>query len=493
MLLVAVVALLAVVTGCSPGAVAAPQGEIIHTRQGMLRGVAANDHLTFSGIPYAAPPVGDLRWRAPAPAPAWDGVRDASHASSWCAQPGKNDELIGTEDCLYLNVNMPADTSVRRPVMVWLHGGGFVSGNGSDYDTTRFVQQGVVVVTVNYRLGALGFLLGGDDPTAGDFGIADQQAALRWVRDNIAAFGGDPHNVTLFGQSAGAFSVCAQLASPQSQGLFQKAIIQSGPCADPFLTSDVAHDRASQWASTLGCPDIACLRAKPVSDVIAVDQEQVSTPLGRLRDMPWGPVAGTAVLPVQPIDALRQGAAKGIPIILGTTRDEMRSFVADEYDKRGNPLTAEQYPRVVGEVFGADAPAVLAEYPVSRYLTPGIALSTLLTDWGAKVGSCAALATDDLASRTTDVYAYEFAQDDGNRTAGFELGATHSADLPYLFGPVNKLSEAMIGFWTSFAKTGNPGWPRYSGGKVLSLGVDQIAQVDFAANHRCGFWSNRAA
>ncbi|WP_285488478.1 carboxylesterase/lipase family protein [Amycolatopsis taiwanensis] len=493
MLLLAVVALLAIVSGCGPGAAATPRGDIVQTRQGMLRGVVAGDHRTFSGIPYAAPPVGDLRWRAPAPPPEWDGIRDATRAGSSCAQPDGGGGLLGSEDCLYLNVNAPADTSVRRPVMVWVHGGGFVSGNGSDYDTTRLVQQGVVVVTVNYRLGALGFLLDGDDPAAGDFGLADQQAALRWVRDNVEAFGGDPQNVTLFGQSAGAFSVCTQLASPQAQGLFHKAIIQSGPCADLVVTAEVARDRAAQWASTLGCADIACLRSKPVSDVVVVDQEQVSTPLGRLRDMPWVPVAGTAVLPVQPIDALRQGAAKGIPVIQGTTRDELRSFVADEYDKRGNPLTAEQYPQVVGQVFGADAPAVLAEYPLDRYPSPGIALATLLTDWGAKVGSCAALRTDEVAGQTTDVYGYEFAQDDGHRTDGFDLGAEHSGELPYLFGPANALSDNLIKFWVTFAKTGNPGWPRYSGGKVLSLGLDRIGEVDFAANHHCAFWSGRPA
>jgi para-nitrobenzyl esterase len=492
-LLAVLAALLAVVSACGPGAAAAPQADVVRTQQGLLRGVVSGDHRSFAGIPYAAPPVGALRWRSPAPAPHWDGIRDATHVGNMCAQPGPDGKLTGSEDCLYLNVSGPTDTSVPRPVMVWVHGGGFVSGTGNDYDTTPLVRQGVVVVTLNYRVGALGFLLDGDDPAAGNFGLADQQAALRWVRDNIDAFGGDPHNVTLAGQSAGAFSVCAQLASPQARGLFRKAIIQSGPCADPFMTTDTAHDRVTRWADSLGCPDadLACLRTKPVSDVIVVDEEQVNTPLNRVRDLPWGPVAGTAILPTQPIDALGEGAAKGIPIIQGTTRDELRSFVAEEYDKRGTPLTAQQYPQVVGQLFGADAPAVLAEYPLDHYPSPGIALATLLTDWGAKTGSCPALKTDEVAGPTTDVYAYEFAQDDGQRVGDMDLGASHSADLPYLFGTPNKLAQQMIGFWTAFAKTGNPGWPRFAGDKVLSLGLDQVGEVDFGADHHCAFWADR--
>ena len=491
-MLAALAALLAVVSACGPGAVAAPQGDVVRTRHGLLRGIVAGDHRTFSGIPYAEPPVDELRWRKPAPPSQWDGIRDATHVGNACAQTGPDGKLTGSEDCLYLNVNAPTDMSVRRPVMVWVHGGGFISGTGNDYDTTPLLRQGVVVVTLNYRLGALGFLLDGDDPAAGNFGLADQQAALRWVRDNIGAFGGDPQNVTLAGQSAGAFSVCAQLASPQARGLFHKAIIQSGPCADPFLTPDAARDRATRWAASLGCADIACLRTKPVRDVVAVDQEQVNTPLGRMRDLPWGPVAGTAIMPAQPIDALSAGVARGIPIIDGSTRDELRSFVAEEYDRRGKPLTAKQYPQVVGQVFGADAPAVLAEYPLDHYPSPGIALATLLTDWGGKTGSCPALRTDEVAGQTTDVYAYEFAQDDGDRVGDMELGASHSADLRYLFGYPNALAQQMITFWTEFAKTGNPGWPRYSGEKALSLGLDQIGEVNFGADHHCSFWAGRA-
>lgn len=492
---VAMVMLLVLLGACDAGAAAESASDLVRIGQGQLRGVVDGDHRSFSGIPFAAPPVGDLRWRAPRPPVSWAGTRDATRPGPECAQIDGNGKLLGSEDCLYLNVHTPTDAGGRRPVMVWVHGGGFVSGTGGDYDPTRLVQQGVIVVTLNYRLGALGFLAGGDDPAAGNYGLADQQAALRWVHDNIGAFGGDPGNVTLFGQSAGAFSVCAQLASPQAHGLFQKAIIQSGPCAGSFVTADIALERSTRWAQGLGCQDTACLRGKPVREVSAVDDEAVSTPLGRMRDMPWEPVAGTAILPAQPLDALAQGAAKGIPVVQGTTRDEMRSFVANEYDRRGTPLTAEQYPAAIARVFGPNAPAVLAEYPLTRYPTPGIALATLLTDWGQKVGSCPALYSDDVLEKTTVVYAYEFAHDDGSRVASFDLGASHSGELPYLFGPANagsSLSEKMVSYWTRFAHTGNPGWPRYASGSALSIGLDQIGEVNFVDDHHCGFWSSHS-
>jgi para-nitrobenzyl esterase len=493
---VVMVFLLVLLSACDAGAAAESGSDVVRIGQGQLRGIVNGDHRSFSGIPFATPPVGDLRWRAPRPSASWEGTRDATRPGPACAQIDGSGKLLGSEDCLYLNVHTPADATGGRPVMVWVHGGGFVSGSGGDYDPTRLVQQGVIVVTVNYRLGALGFLAGGDDPAAGNYGLADQQAALRWVHDNIGAFGGDPGNVTLFGQSAGAFSLCAQLASPQARGLFQKTIIQSGPCAGSFAAADVARERAARWAEGLGCADAACLRTKPVRDVVAVDDEAVSTPLGRMRDMPWGPVAGTPLLPAQPLDALAQGAAKGIPVVQGTTRDEMRSFVANEYDRRDKPLTAEQYPAAVAQAFGPDAPAVVAEYPVTRYPTPGIALATLLTDWGQKVGSCPALTADNVLKGTTVVYAYEFAHDDGSRIAGFDLGASHSGELPYLFGPVDpasSLSQKMVSYWTRFAHTGNPGWPRYSGGTVLSIGLDQIGEVNFTENHHCAFWASHGA
>lgn len=434
----------------------------MRTTDGLVRGVVATDHRTFSGMPFAAPPVGELRWRSPQPVQPWDDVRDATHTADVCPQPGR-----GSEDCLYLNVTAPRGAD-RLPVMVWLHGGGFVAGAGSDYDTTGLaVDGGVLVVTLNYRLGALGFLDAGDDPAAGNFGLADQQAALRWVHDNIAAFGGDPGNVTLFGQSAGAYSVCAQLASPGAQGLFGKAIIQSGPCANSFVTAEQARRRAAALQTRLGCPDIACLRAKPRGEFVGLDEADVISATGTLGDMPWLPVVGEGFLPRQPIDAL----PGGIPLIQGTTREEMRPFVVAQ------PIAAEDYPRVLEHVFGKQAQAVLNEYPLANYPSPVAALAAVLTDWGQKVGACPALDTDKAAKH---VYAYEFSEGD----------AAHSDELPYLFGGNGPLAQAMIQYWSRFAKTGDPGWPAFEqNGVVLSIKNGDFRPVDLAAEHHCAFWA----
>ncbi|MEU4483212.1 carboxylesterase family protein [Micromonospora sp. NPDC023966] len=496
---------------------------VVATGSGPVRGVVAADHRAFAGIPYAAPPIGDLRWRAPLPAAPWSSIRGATRPGNPCPQLGGPDgsTLVGSEDCLYLNVTTPTGGDARRlPVMVWLPGGGFVSGAGSDYDGTRLAVQGnVVVVTVNYRLGALGFLdhpaLAASDPAAGNYGIADQQAALRWVRNNIGQFGGDAHNITLFGQSAGAYSVCTHLASPSSAGLFHKAIVQSGPCANSMATRSVAQARGTAAARDLGCSPVidalACLRAVPASRLVSIGGDQVLTATARIADLPWLPVAGTPILPLQPLVAMRRGAAADVPLIQGSTRDEMRPFVAANYDVRGRPVTADQYLGVVGQVFGDDATAVLARYPANAYPSPGVALATVLTDWGRKLGACPVLPADQAASRQSSVYTYEFAEDSGQIFAGLPMGAGHGAELPYLFdgafngpdgtAPLNpqqqQLSRQLTTYWANFATTGDPNgpglptWRPYRGdGRLLSLTAGQggILGIDFSRAHQCGFW-----
>lgn len=328
--LAAVLATFGAVTSVA-NAEASADPAVVVTGSGAVRGAVAADHRAFSGIPYAAPPVGDLRWRAPLPAAPWTSVRDATRPGSPCLQMGGPDgsTVVGSEDCLYLNVTTLAGSDARRlPVMAWLPGGGFVSGSGSDYDPTRLAVQGrVVVVTVNYRLGAFGFLdhpaLAATDPAAGNYGIADQQAALRWVRNNISQFGGDGHNITLFGQSAGAYSTCTHLASPSSAGLFQKAIVQSGPCTNSMVTRPVAQARGTQVASGLGCSAVTdtltCLRAIPATRLVGIGGDQVFTATARIADLPWLPVAGTPILPHQPLEAMRRGLAARVPLVQGST------------------------------------------------------------------------------------------------------------------------------------------------------------------------------
>jgi len=492
---------------------------VVQTSDGLIRGVVTDTYREFEGIPYAAPPVGDLRWRGPQPAASWAGVRDATQPASECPQQVRQSWAVtGSEDCLFLNVTTPAaePAGARLPVMVWIHGGG-VSGAGSDYDTTRLTTLGdVITVTINYRLGALGFLdlpqLAAHDPDAGNFALADQQAALRWLRRNAAAFGGVPGNVTLFGQSAGGYAVCANLAAPGSRGLVQRAIVESAPCGNALPVSRAAQQRGAQVAAELGCAPsadvVACLRGKPVSDLVNVPTPPggPGTPIG---DAPWGYVARTPALPQEPLTALRDGTATRVPLIQGSNQDEMRVLVAGFYDQRGAPLTAEQYLAALAQAFGpARAKAIAAEYPLSGYPSPGIALAAVLTDWGGVVGACPVLPADDAASRRAPVYAYEFAQDDGLRIGSFPMGATHGTELPYLFGampnfppPNPVLSQQMIAYWTQFARTGNPNgtatpaWPAYHPGHqvILSLaaGPGGIAPVAFAAQHHCGFWGDR--
>ena len=490
----------------------------VRITQGTLHGLVAPDHRTFSGIPYAAPPTGDRRWRAPGPAPVWTGLRDATEPGSPCPQldgggPGRPPEQIGSEDCLFLNVTTPATRPAERlPVVVWIHGGGFVQGAGSDYDLTRMATQGkVVTVTLNYRLGALGYLdhPAMKDPYEGNYALADQQAALRWVQRDIAAFGGDPGNVTIAGQSAGGFSVCAHLAAPGSRGLFQKAIVQSGPCGNPFVTRTVARQRATKIAADLGCGTrtLACLRARPVAELLPLGSDQVFTATARIGDMPWIFTAGTPALPVQPLEALSHGTAARVPLIQGNTRDEMRPFVAVQFDAQGRPVTAQQYPQILAQLFGDGARAVLERYPAGEH--PSLALAGVLTDWGGKLGACSQLPANDAAARRAPVYAYEFAESSDQQIADFPLGAGHAAELPYLmdgpgaapaFSPAQReLSRDMIAYWTRFAATGDPNapglphWTGYrSGGPVLSLaaGPHAIRPVNLSSSHHCAFWNH---
>lgn len=482
---------------------------VVRTTYGTVRGTLNPDNRVFLGIPFAAPPTGELRWRAPRPPAPWSGVRDATKVSDQCVQVGwPGTPPPGSEDCLYLNVWTPRRTTSPKPVMVFLHGGGFIVGSGRYYDPKRLqAQDDVLVVTINYRLGALGYLKHPSlkDPYAGNFGLADQQAALRWVRTNISAFGGDPRNVTLWGESAGAVSTCAQLAAPGARGLFDKAIVQSGPCANDVVTRRVAEQRALKAATTVGCPDVrtavACLRSKPAAAFAKLDEERVGV-VRRSAERPWMPVAGTPALPFQPLAAMRYGLAADVPIILGGTKDEMRGFVSNLL-----PITAEEYPGEVRRLFGDDAPAVLKAYPASRYDSPAIALATALSDEGKLLGACTQLPVVKAARGR--VYLYEFAEDSGRVIPDYDypLGAYHGSDVPYFFGstatpgpgtppPLTErqkvLANKLSGYWTTFARTGVPGpeWSAVRNGSALSLSVDEITRIDLAQEHSCGFWQS---
>src|SRR5579875_794989 len=300
-------------------------GPVAGTADGAVRGLANGAVDEFLGIPYAAPPVGALRWRPPQPAASWSGVRDATTFAPHCPQPASPfGEASTSEDCLYLNVFTPSQRAAGPgyPVMVWIHGGAFVSGESNDYDPTQLVEDGVTVVTFNYRLGALGFLahpaLADANGQSGDYGLMDQQAALRWVQRNIASFGGDPRSVTIFGESAGGLSVLAQVASPQARGLFDRAIVESGSYNLSQASLASAEAAGEAFAAKAGCASqtAACLRSLPVSTILA-DQDAAG----------YTPNINTEVLPETLETAFAAGDFNRVPIVNGTNHDEWRLFV----------------------------------------------------------------------------------------------------------------------------------------------------------------------
>ena len=490
---------------------------LVRTNAGQVRGTAERDVRSFLGIPFAAPPVGDLRWRPPRPAAPWSGVRAATAFGGACAQaPGPLAANTGqgstTEDCLYLNVYTPNPVHRDLPVMVWIHGGGFTEGAPSQYDPRLLSAKGrAVIVTIAYRLGPFGFLaLPGlsaeaGDRSSGDYGLMDQQEALRWVQLNIAAFGGSPRNVTIFGESAGGLSVCANLASPTARGLFARAITESGPCSAPLTTVAAGETAGAALAARLGCADaatqVSCLRALPASALMGATGS-------------FGPKVGGPVLPTQLAAAITSGAFNRVPVIEGTNHDEDRLFVALQFDLIQKPVTADQYPAMVQASYGARAAAVLAAYPLGRFSSPSLAWATVVTD---SRFSCPARVADAMLSAQVPTFAYEF--NDPNapefivRDPVMPLGAFHAAELGFLFPPRNPgsfahtpaeaaLSDQMIGYWSKFAAAGDPNgsgapaWPHYDrpGDRFQSLAPGATKTITtFADDHQCALWASPAA
>jgi para-nitrobenzyl esterase len=497
-------------------------GTLVHTRSGVIEGARAGRVLRFLGVPYAQPPVGALRWRPPRPVRPWPGVRPAERSGPPCQQ--WQGAPLGSENCLYLDVTVPRRPG-PKPVLVFLHGGGLTTGSGSDYDPARMAVQGdVIVVTVDFRLGIFGFFGHAGLPGSGTFGLQDQQAALRWVRANIAAFGGEPANVTLSGQSGGAVSTCAQLTSPRSAGLFQRAIMESGDCqlswprdamyppgpAGSFFQPLAAVDRRGQAAGrALRCDrgsdraDLACLRALP------------PRALAGQNDRFGVAATGNPVLPLNPATALRRGRFHRVPVMLGQTRDEHR-LIAGIMADLSIWITARHYPALIRESFGTHTPAVLRRYPLSRYHHDAeVAWSAVFTD---RIWACGQVGTAGDLARFTPVYTYEFADEHAqplaNLPAGFPAGASHGSELMDLFDVAGRqlitssyytraqrrLAHDLITYWTTFARTGRPSsaglpaWPATRPGYAerpalqLAPGPGGIRPVDAAAEHQCAFW-----
>jgi para-nitrobenzyl esterase len=531
--------------------------DIAATANGEVKAVDRLGMRSYFAIPYAAAPVGDLRWAAPAPAPKWTARLEKTASAAPCLQTSNSPfRLPGdSEDCLYLDVHAPTGKG-PFPVMVNLHGGNFVTGGTVQYaDPSPLVSKGVIVVNVAYRLGAMGFLAHPalvKDGAAGNYGIMDQQAALKWVQDNIVQFAGDRTNVTLFGESAGGFSVMAHLASAGSKGLFAKAIVQSGNYGnDRQLTaaqmagvSTSVVDNAIKAAKAAGIAGVgcdagavtaACLRSLPD----AVVRNQLATAIYAALPNPVPSVDGK-VLTRTVKAAFAAGENNKVPLIAGTNQDEYALYVAlGEAGRRaaasppnfdpGNTsfaMPAAAYaPTIAALTAGSGANAgdlVTTWYPLAGYgadpaLQPSLAESALATDLGF---SCPALRTAQrVAAQNTPVWMYEFRDQtaipsvgmaNGKYYLSFPQGAAHSYDLQYLYNLQDlgnderrALQAAMSRYWTNFARTGNPNnggdvpvdWPAFTGpDKVLGLDVASGGGVKalgtFEADHKCAApWS----
>ncbi len=486
-------------------------GPVVGTANGAVRGLANGTVDEFLGIPYAAPPVGAFRWQPPQPAASWSGVRDATQFAPHCPQlPSPFGQASMSEDCLYLNVFTPSrhKPGSHHPVMVWIHGGALVTGESDDYNPAKLVEDGVTVVTINYRLGALGFLahpaLADANGQSGDYGLQDQQAALRWVQRNIASFGGNPHNVTIFGESAGGLSTLSQVASPQARGLFERAIVESGSYNLTQASLSGAEAAGAAFAAKAGCASqtAACLRSLPVSTILANE-----TAAG------YTPNINSEVLPETLKTAFATGNFNRVPIINGTNRDEWRLFVALS-ELEGNPVTVSNYQSMISSTLGvspAAAAVVAAKYPLSAFPSPSIALGAVGTD---AIFACPALTIDMSVSRFVPTFAYEFNDENAPENflppVSFPYGAPHASEIQYLMGlptaafpgtlsaQQQQLATIMKEYWTNFAKRGFPTsfgtsfWSLFNNltQKMQSLAPPAPqAETDFANTHNCAFWT----
>lgn len=470
----------------------------VKVEQGKLRGKLINEGKVraFLGIPFAAPPVGDLRWRAPAPVPNWKGLRDATHYGAHCMQVPFSDmsfqDAGPSEDCLYLNVFTPAKRKRRSklPVMFWIHGGGYFAGSASEprHNGDFLPAKGVVLVTINYRLGVFGFLdteglRKEGDGAAGNYGLMDMIAALHWVQANIAKFGGNPENVTIFGESAGSFAVSTLMASPLAQGLFSQAIGESGAAFGEGLGGETAAAAApaeTAWARSLGAKSLAELRAMP-ADAILAGSRKAGAPR-------FAPVIDGKVLTEPVSETYAEGKQAHVPLLAGWNRDEGGLAAA-----RG--MTAAKWKSQAEKRFGDHAAEFLKVYPGNDDAEAARSAIDYAGDLFIAFGTWRWIEAQ-VKTGEAPVYRYHFEL--AAPTSKFhDSSAFHSDDIEYVFGTLDtrpgavwrpedrKLSEEMMDYWTSFAKSGDPNrpglpeWPRYDKtGEVLHLDRETHASPD---------------
>jgi len=485
-----------------------PVGSLeITTEAGIVEGAPDGDVLSWKGVPFAAPPVGDLRWRAPRPAATWQGVRAARQFAPSCQQQ-VSDKGFGpwtaeyvvhgavSEDCLYLNIWKPAAASGRLPVMVWIHGGGFSAGSGSVpiYEGAALARRGIIVVTINYRLGLYGFLahpgLASENPdhATGNYGLFDQIAALRWVHDNIAAFGGDPARVTVAGQSAGAASVHDLIASPLAQGLFARAIAESGSgMGIPLPDRAAAEKTGLALQQAAGAADIAGLRAlTPAQLDAAVAKLAPSRPGGLM----FAPDVDGRVIPA----ASYVGAnTHDVPVLTGVAAQEMIGL-----DPRYGHATPTSFTSQVKQRYGAFAPQILSHYPAADDAAANRAVDDLARD--RELAATYFWARNRLGESRQPIYLYLWTHiEPGPDAARYK--AFHSSEIPYVFGTldaaqrpyatVDRAIEKLMGdYWANWVKTGNPNgaglpaWPQLDTAtpRMLTIGDQARAQPVLSAD-----------
>ena len=469
---------------------------IVQTKSGKIEGTREENVLVFRGVPYASPPIGKERWMPPRPVKAWSGIRPTNKYSPiapqvvepggiWAAVPEPQNE-----DCLYVNIWTPGLDNTNRPVMVWIHGGGFTGGSGSGpgYRGNSLVNRGnAVVVTLNYRLGALGFLrlnevTQGMIPSTGNEGLLDQAVALQWIKDNIAGFGGDPNNITIFGESAGGMSIGCQLAMPGSRGLFHKAILQSG-AANNVISPDAANRVAEIYLDTLGVKgsNIESLYALSTGQLIE-GQKQFSL---RVRNnkldiyyLPFQPVIDKAIIPVHPLQAMKEGASSDIPIIVGSTLNEWEFFTL--FDPAMAALGKDNLLiRLASQIPAENIPGIIETYALSGKerglpVTDSDVYSAIQTDLVFRLPAIWLAEAKKKHKQRAFHYIFTWP----SPFMGGKVGACHAIDVPFIWGSYEPVfsgtgpkAEAMSHYvqdaWLAFAHHGNPSceslgeWPAY--------------------------------
>lgn len=480
---------------------------VVKTTAGEVRGEVTDGVARYLGIPYAAAPFGEHRLRAPAPVVNWEGVRDALEHGPTAPAPGYPAPVdtilpavhIPGEEILNVNVWAPEGNRSGLPVLVWIHGGAFINGSNSipSYDGTAFARDGVVLVGVNYRLGVEGFLHLPD--AVPNRGLLDQVAALEWVRDNIAAFGGDPGSVTVFGESAGAMSVGALLAMPAARGLFRRAILQSG-AGQHALSAATAGRVAGYAADVLGVePTREAFAAVAPERLVEVQKTLSADSAGRPDPVRWGeitangmvfePVVDGAVLPQMPIEAIAAGAGADVEIMVGTNRDEHLLFLVPT-----GIVDAATRPMLAAAAAGYRLPdGALDRYRALRPgASPGRVLGDVMTDWFFRIPAVR-------LAEAHGAHVYEF--DWASTAFGGKLGACHALELGFVFDtladsggltgptPPQALADAMHRAWVAFASTGDPGWVPYGAERAVQVFGDRVETVTDPRSETRELWT----